>query len=172
MLNVIEFYVRGADGYPIGADHTVREGYGRIPEAEAFVGPEGQALKPVEIQGWCWSISCGHWRALVRLESGWEGVASPVPTKREQLIQKVNSIFRANRGKPAAGVEAANALLRREGVPDSAERCRVMGDSLFGALAKTHGVPKNALFSKAAFEAAMWPERSGSGVVDLEKARG
>ncbi len=72
-------YQRGADGYPVGADHRMRAAYGRIPEATEFQHAGVGRATPVQVHGWAWSNDFGRWSALVTFANGWHGYTYPAP---------------------------------------------------------------------------------------------
>ena len=79
-------YQRAEDGYPVGADATMRQAYGPIPEATEFQHGTGGRAKPVEIHGWQWSNDFGRWSALVTFEDGWHGFTYPAPAVQLALV--------------------------------------------------------------------------------------
>lgn len=79
----MKLYQRGEDGYPVGADQLMKDGYGKIPDAEMFQHHRTFGYEvPAEVHGWEWSTTFNRWRALVTFKDGWKGVTSPAPWPR------------------------------------------------------------------------------------------
>jgi len=67
-----KLYQRGPDGYPVGSDKIMREGYGQIPDPDQpFQGKKGWE-RPAKIYGWQWSDHFHRWTAFVRFPDGFE----------------------------------------------------------------------------------------------------
>lgn len=62
-------------------DELFRKAYGWAWERIDFANCEFQhnygMEKPVSIHGWDWSITFGHWGALVTFADGWHGFTYP-----------------------------------------------------------------------------------------------
>lgn len=86
---------RGNDGYPIGADKLMREGYGPIPDAKTFQHHSSYRNEvPIEVHGWEWSTTFGCWRALVTFKDGWKGITSPATRSIPQSLPEVQDANR------------------------------------------------------------------------------
>jgi len=73
----LKLYQRGPDGYPLGADRILREGYGPIPDPDQPFWSAKGFIKPARIYGWQWSDDYHQWRAFVRFPDGTETWTSP-----------------------------------------------------------------------------------------------
>lgn len=76
---------RGPDGFPVGADATLRNACGQIPDAEHFQhNLDLRYEKPVTVFGWQWSVTFGRWSALVEFSNGWKGYTWPESSQSKQ----------------------------------------------------------------------------------------
>lgn len=68
----VKLYQRGPDGYPVGSDKRMREGYGQIPDPDQPFQSKKGWEKPAKIYGWQWSDHFHRWTAFVRFPDGYE----------------------------------------------------------------------------------------------------
>jgi len=68
----LKLYQRGPDGYPMGADRRLREGYGPIPDPDQPFQSKKGWERPAEIYGWQWNDTFHRWTAFVRFPDGFE----------------------------------------------------------------------------------------------------
>ena len=65
-------YQRGQDGFPVGADHPMREAWGPLPGSALFQHNSGHGYEvPAQVHGWAWSTDFGRWSARVTFRDGW-----------------------------------------------------------------------------------------------------